>query len=154
MTSRDTNSVRAGGSWMVIRLLVCALVMLAASSAHAQAADDAVLVDGQRDRDGRNLQQVERVDQDGPAHPLPLHEQTGSVGVLLLDDADHLYGTSLLLQLGRFVPPGHVHAAARSPGSEDVQHHLLAAEVRQARGGAVLERRKGEIGEEVAHGEG
>ncbi len=37
MTSRHTISGRARGGRMVIRLLVCALVMLAASSAHAQA---------------------------------------------------------------------------------------------------------------------
>ena len=116
--------------------------------------DDTVLVDQQRHRHDGGLEQVERVDQDRPAHLLPLHEEAGAVGMLLLDDADHLQVTGLLPPLGRFVPPGHVHAAARSPGGEDVEHHLVAAEVRQPRRGAVLQRGEGEVGEDVTHGEG
>ncbi len=48
--------------------------------------------------------------------------------MLLLDDA-HCLDRALVLEILRpLVPPGHVFAAAGSPGCPDVQNELLTSE--------------------------
>jgi len=91
--------------------------------------DDPVFVDSQRDRDGSDLEQIQRIDENRPVHLLPLHEEAAAVRVLLLDNPDHLELALLLQLLGCFVPPGHVPAAARSPGSKDVEQEFAAAKL-------------------------
>ena len=80
----------------------------------------AALVDRKGDRHVGRPQQIVRVDQNGPPHLLPLHEEAGPVGGLLLDDPDHLYAADVLEALGRVVPPGHVSPTACSPRCKDV----------------------------------
>ena len=87
-------------------------------------ADDAVLVDQQRDRHHLDAQEIQRVDHHRPLHLLPLHEQPSPRRMLFLDDPYHLDVARLLKLPGLFVPPGHVPPAARSPGSPDVQGQL------------------------------
>ena len=94
--------------------------------------NDPVLVNRQRQGNHPHLEQVERVHQDRPVHLLPLHEQSCPVGVLLLDDPQHLDLACLLPGCRRVVPPGHVNPAACSPGSEDVQDQLVTAKVSDA----------------------
>jgi hypothetical protein len=47
---------------------------------------------------------------------------------LLFDDPDHPDVAGLLPFLCCFVPPGHVDAAAGSPGGKNVQDDLVAAD--------------------------
>ena len=57
----------------------------------------------------------------GPAHKAWLD--------FVLAQSGHLELALLLQLLGCFVPPGHVPAAARSPGSKDVEQKLAAAKL-------------------------
>ena len=104
------------------------------SRPRADGADDAVLVDRDDDRDGRRLQEIDRVVEDRPVEPLPLGEQPAAVGVLLLGDAQEDQASLLHPLASRFVPDRHVLSAADSPRGELDQQHLLAAEIRQRAG--------------------
>ena len=91
-------------------------------------ADDAVLVDRERERYSFQIQQIERIGQRGPADLLPLQEQPRPIGMLVLDDR-HDGDLAVLLQLFETcVPHGHVHSAAPSPGGEDVDDELSCRE--------------------------
>ena len=90
-----------------------------------------MLVDRNDDRDGRRLQEIDRVVEDRPVELLPLGKQPAAVGVLLLGDAQEHQASLLHPLASRFVPDRHVLAAADSPRGELDQQHLLAAEVRQ-----------------------
>ena len=92
-------------------------------------ANDPVLIDQVGERYDTYFEEVEGVHKNGPLHLLPLHEQSAAIRVLLLDNAEHLDLALLLQVASRLVPPGHVNSAARSPGGEDMQNRLGAAEV-------------------------
>ena len=66
-----------------------------------------------------------------------------------MDNPDHLELALLLQLLGCFVPPGHVPAAARSPGSKDVEQKLAAAKLADRSGASVGEVGKNDIGERL-----
>ena len=51
--------------------------------------DHTVLVDEQCYRNHADVEQVQRIDQHGPVHSLPLHEQTSTARMLFLNDPDH-----------------------------------------------------------------
>ena len=100
-------------------------------------ADDAVLVNREREGDGLQIQQIERIGQRGPADLLPLQEQARPIGMLILDDR-HDGDRAVLFQLFETcVPHGHVHSAARSPGGEDVDDEFLAAKLCQRHRSAI-----------------
>jgi hypothetical protein len=111
---------------------------------------DSVLVDQERDRHQARAEQVVRIHENRPVHALPLHEQPGAVGMLLLDDADDLQLPLLPQLLSRFVPPGHVPPAARSPGGEHVQDELPTAEFGQRNRTPVLQAGQNQTGEGLA----
>ena len=101
--------------------------------------DNAVLVNRYRDGHRRHLQQVQRVDQNRPVHLLPLHEQTAAIRVLLLDDPHNLKLAGFVAVFTCLVPPGHVFAASRSPGCEDMKQCLLSSKLHNRRRPAVFE---------------
>lgn len=88
-------------------------------------ADRPSLVDEQRYGHRADSEQVQRIDHDRPIHLLPLHEQSAAVGVLLLDDPDHPEFAFALEVRSEFVPPGHVFATTRSPGSKNLHDEFL-----------------------------
>ncbi len=49
-----------------------------------------MFVYGKGDGHHRDVEKVVRVHENGPAHLFPLHEESRTVGVLLLNDPDHL----------------------------------------------------------------
>jgi hypothetical protein len=69
--------------------------------------------------------------------------------MLFLDDADHLHFALLLPLFRGFVPPGHVYATARSPGSENVQNDLLSPKLSQGKRAAVFQGRQNDVGENL-----
>lgn len=67
--------------------------------------------------------------------------------MLFLNDAGHLQFALFEQVLRCFVPPGHVNAAARSPGREDVKDHLLSPELRNGAGLSIRELRQNDVRE-------
>src|SRR5262249_17445601 len=92
-------------------------------------ADNAVFVDGDENRYARQFKEVDRIVQDRPVEALPLGEQTASLGMLLLDDAQEHELALFDPACGSFVPDRHVLTAARSPRGEMNEQHFLAAKV-------------------------
>jgi hypothetical protein len=70
--------------------------------------------------------------------------------MLFLNDPNHLHVSALLKLCGRVVPPGHVLAAARSPGGEYMQNDFLAAKLSERSRAAVLDRRQHKVGQRLA----
>ncbi len=66
-----------------------------------------------------------------PIKTLPLAEQSTTIGVLLLDDANQLQSSLGNPPACAFVPDRHVLAAASSPGSKMNQESFLAAKLTQ-----------------------
>jgi hypothetical protein len=59
--------------------------------------------------------------------------------MLILDDSDRPDLSAASGILGEIVPPGHVCAAARSPGSEDLEEDFLAMKLLDGQGLPVLQ---------------
>ena len=114
-------------------------------------ANDAVLVDEVGQGHGRNSELIERVDQYRPLHAMPLLKESAAIGVLLLNHPDDLQFAGLLQRLGLLVPPGHVLAAAGSPGSVDQKQRLTASKRRHGAQRPILERWEDEIGKGLAY---
>ena len=110
------------------------------------APDDAVLVDGHHHGHSQQVQHVDGVVQNRPIELLPLREEPAAVRMLLLRYAQQHQLALLDPVGGRLVPDRHVLAAARSPRGKVDQQHLVATELRQRYGLAVLDARQGEIG--------
>ena len=85
---------------------------------------DTVLVDRNENRNGLATHRVNRIDEYRPVKLFPLREQTATLWMLFLGDAQHHEFALLHPGLSSFVPDRHVSAAARSPGSEVDEKHL------------------------------
>lgn len=110
-----------------------------------------MLVYGIGNGDNRDSDQVQRINQNGPVHLLPLHEETTTVRVLFLDNAEHLELALLLKRFRRLMPHGHMLSAAGSPGGKLVQHGFFASECRERQRLPIGQRGKDVIGIRLAH---